>query len=35
MSIPQPPEFAKLVVSLFLKEKDIIADVAKDLSLIT
>ena len=32
MSIPQPPESAKLVVSLFLKEKDIIADVAKDLS---
>ena len=32
MSIPQPPESAKLVASLFLKEKDIIADVAKDLS---
>ncbi|HUV50375.1 MAG TPA: DUF4416 family protein [Anaerolineae bacterium] len=32
MSIPQPPESAKLVVSLFLKEKDIVVDVAKDLS---
>lgn len=32
MSIPQPPESAKLVVSLFLKEKSIIVDVAKDLS---
>ena len=32
MSIPQPPEPAKLVVSLLLKEKDIVVDVAKDLS---
>ncbi len=32
MSIPQPPEPAKLVVTLFLKEKDIVVDVANDLS---
>jgi len=32
MSTPQPPEPAKLLISLFLQEKSLVTDVAKELS---